>query len=694
VDLGVKFQASTNGTIIGIRFYKGPQNTGAHIGDLWTTSGTLLASATFTNETSGGWQQVNFSSPVNITAGTTYIASYEAPVGEYSADQNYFTNALTNGPLTALSSSSSGGNGVYAYGSSNPFPNNTFNASNYWVDVVFSPSAAPVLSNIAASASYNAGGTATTLSPGATVSDPESATLLSATVSITGGLANGDTLAATTTGTSIAASYNASTGVLSLSGSDTLAHYQQVLDSISYSSSSQDPTNSGGDPSRTISWTVNDGTLNSATQTTTVNITRPSITAVALSGGLWQLSGSAAAASTVTVFDGATNLGTTTANSSGSWSFPTNENNSAIRDFTVTAAGNGSPPSAAWFEGTTGADVFSFASEAALASPAAIFGNGGSDTIDLTTPTTLADADFAHAHNILTVALSGASSVTLGTNAAAAGIANVTTGNAATSITDSNTGTLNVNAGALAAGTLLTLSGSEKFAVTGLQGNLAATNMTAALNVTTAAASNLSIATGGGADTITASAMTQGETLTLTGSHAATIAAGGNLAAAAYTGKLTVTASGTASQAITTGSGADSITAAHGADTITAGAGADTINVSGHALADSFVYNVMSDSPRSGHDTITGFLAGTGTGATNDTLDFSAILGPTYSVQALGSTSTKVNPDSIAWIFSSSANQTLAYVNATGGALSQTSNQLTEVALAGNIHLAAANLIG
>ncbi len=44
----------------------------------------------------------------------------------------------------------------------------------------------------------------------------------------------GDTLAATTSGTSITASYNASTGVLSLTGSDTLAHYQQVLDSVSY----------------------------------------------------------------------------------------------------------------------------------------------------------------------------------------------------------------------------------------------------------------------------------------------------------------------------------------------------------------------------------------------------------------------------------------------------------------------------
>src|SRR6185437_3081519 len=87
------------------------------------------------------------------------------------------------------------------------------------------------------------------------------------------GFLPGDTLAASTNGTSIIASYNGSTGVLSLSGSDTLAHYQQVLDSVSYSSSSQNPTNFGADPSRTVSWVVNDGTVNSTPQTTAVNIT-------------------------------------------------------------------------------------------------------------------------------------------------------------------------------------------------------------------------------------------------------------------------------------------------------------------------------------------------------------------------------------------------------------------------------------
>jgi hypothetical protein len=57
--------------------------------------------------------------------------------GFYSADGNYFASAVSNGPVTAPSSSASGGNGVYAYGSASAFPTNTFNASNYWVDVIF-----------------------------------------------------------------------------------------------------------------------------------------------------------------------------------------------------------------------------------------------------------------------------------------------------------------------------------------------------------------------------------------------------------------------------------------------------------------------------------------------------------------------------------------------------------------------------
>ncbi len=148
VELGVKFRSSTAGYVTGFRFYKGPRNTGSHPAHLWSSSGALLASATFANETASGWQQVNLSSPVAIAANTTYVASYHSS-GFYSANSQYFATAVSAPPLTAPTSSSSGGNGVYAYGSGTSFPTSTYQATNYWIDVMFSTAVnrAPVATN-------------------------------------------------------------------------------------------------------------------------------------------------------------------------------------------------------------------------------------------------------------------------------------------------------------------------------------------------------------------------------------------------------------------------------------------------------------------------------------------------------------------------------------------------------------------
>src|SRR5205807_96651 len=105
-------------------------------------TGTALASATFTSETTSGWQQVNFASPVAISANTTYVASYLAPIGRYAEDDNYFAvSGVNNPPLHALANGVDGNNGVYSYGSGSVFPTNVFAAANYWVDVVFSNAA-------------------------------------------------------------------------------------------------------------------------------------------------------------------------------------------------------------------------------------------------------------------------------------------------------------------------------------------------------------------------------------------------------------------------------------------------------------------------------------------------------------------------------------------------------------------------
>lgn len=213
VELGVKVIPSVSGTITGVRFYKSAANTGPHVGNLWSTDGTNLASVTFADEPGSGWRQANFSTPVAVTANTTYVASYHTPSGHFALDSTYFANALVSGPLTAPSSLESGGNGVFKYGPSS-FPNETFNAANYWVDVVFveADTTAPTVDSI--SPSDGAAAVDVGVHPTATFSEPmDAATITSATVHLSG---PGDPVAATV-------AYDADTRVATLTPTSPLA---------------------------------------------------------------------------------------------------------------------------------------------------------------------------------------------------------------------------------------------------------------------------------------------------------------------------------------------------------------------------------------------------------------------------------------------------------------------------------------
>jgi subtilase family serine protease len=145
VELGLKFRSDAAGYVTAVRFWKGINNTGVHTGELWSSDGTLLATATFTNESASGWQQVNFSTPVLIAANTTYIVSYHTTAPYIAYGPNVFaTSGIDSGPLHALSNSAGGGNGVYHYDATpgvSSFPN-VFNGQSpyYWVDVVYTPS--------------------------------------------------------------------------------------------------------------------------------------------------------------------------------------------------------------------------------------------------------------------------------------------------------------------------------------------------------------------------------------------------------------------------------------------------------------------------------------------------------------------------------------------------------------------------
>ena len=129
---------------------------------------------------------------------------------------------------------------------------------------------APVVSTSGGQGSFTEGGAPTVIDAGLTLADVDSASLASAAVSIGSGFQSSqDVLAFANNGSTmgnIAASYDAATGVLSLSsagGTATLAQWQAALRSVSYSNASSDPSTA----TRSIAFTVNDGTLNSAVAT-------------------------------------------------------------------------------------------------------------------------------------------------------------------------------------------------------------------------------------------------------------------------------------------------------------------------------------------------------------------------------------------------------------------------------------------
>src|SRR5207237_1423805 len=110
----------------------------------------------------------------------------------------------------------------------------------------------PSLSGLTASVFYIETEPAVTLSPSAVPADPD-LVLSGATVQITGGkfFGDGDLLTATKGATNITPSYDSASETLTLTGSDTTANYQQVLDTVAFSSSNPNPDNYSVNPTRT-----------------------------------------------------------------------------------------------------------------------------------------------------------------------------------------------------------------------------------------------------------------------------------------------------------------------------------------------------------------------------------------------------------------------------------------------------------
>jgi hypothetical protein len=138
-NVGVKFASSASGKITALKFYRGPKQKRAYTGSLWSSTGKLLAKVTFKKSTKVGWQTAKLKTSVSIKKNTNYVASYLAKGGRYPVTASAFAAGLSHDGITVPAKG-----GLISYATKSHKPSKASTA-NYFVDIVFSPSAASVL---------------------------------------------------------------------------------------------------------------------------------------------------------------------------------------------------------------------------------------------------------------------------------------------------------------------------------------------------------------------------------------------------------------------------------------------------------------------------------------------------------------------------------------------------------------------
>ena len=123
----MEFSSDQNGFVTAVKFYAGQGNTGPQPVAIWSTNGTQLGEGMATGG-ADGWRTVALNSPVPITAGISYIASYTAPAGHYAVTLNGLSAAIDAPPLHVPANA-----GRYNYPGG--FPSNATTV-NFWVDVI------------------------------------------------------------------------------------------------------------------------------------------------------------------------------------------------------------------------------------------------------------------------------------------------------------------------------------------------------------------------------------------------------------------------------------------------------------------------------------------------------------------------------------------------------------------------------
>ncbi len=152
LELGVKVKPTTNGYITALRFYKPIISTETtHTGKIWSSTGSQLASVSFTNETDYGWQEARLSTPLQVNENQLYIISYGTTTAVYQATVGGVNSNLGSGYLVAYADNSSENaatgsgnrNGVFTATAGNYPATGSTNGSYYWVDAVFATASAP-----------------------------------------------------------------------------------------------------------------------------------------------------------------------------------------------------------------------------------------------------------------------------------------------------------------------------------------------------------------------------------------------------------------------------------------------------------------------------------------------------------------------------------------------------------------------
>ena len=135
-ELGVRFRADVAGEITALRFYRPPGSTGAQPGHLWDAAGTLLSTVVFPASSQPGWQQANLACAGARAEGRHLRRVLPRSRRSLPGDRRRPQRPRRPGAAARAGVDPQAGNGVYRSGASG-FPTSTFEASNYWADVVF-----------------------------------------------------------------------------------------------------------------------------------------------------------------------------------------------------------------------------------------------------------------------------------------------------------------------------------------------------------------------------------------------------------------------------------------------------------------------------------------------------------------------------------------------------------------------------